>query len=566
MPADQPLRVVLCWHMHQPEYRDLSSGEYRLPWTYLHITKDYVDMAAHLEAVPDARAVVNFAPVLLDQIADYAQQIEAYLNGDGAITDPLLAALAGAVLPVSAELRVQLIKDCLRANEQRLIKRFAPYERLARVATWFEHQPDDVFYLSDQYLVDILVWHHLAWMGETVRLQDPRVARLMEKGQGYSLHDRRELLVIISELVSGVIARYRRLAERGQIELSTSPYAHPIVPLMLELNSAHEAMPGAPLPLSDEYPGGRARARWHMEQGLATFERHFGFKPVGCWPSEGSVSRATLELLSEYGIRWAASGGNVLHNSLAASNMPTEGCVHKAYQLPDNDVRCFFRDDGLSDLIGFTYSDWHADDAVANLITHLENIAQACAGQADTVVSIILDGENAWEYYPDNGYHLLSALYRKLAEHPRLKLTTFSEVIEEQVPSRELPTLTAGSWVYGTFSTWIGEKDKNRGWDMLVEAKQCYDRIVAESQLDDQRRDLLVRQLAACEGSDWFWWFGDYNPAEAVSDFEQLFRTHLSNLYLMLGLEPPEHLSHAFTFGGGSPQAGGTMRHGQEPA
>jgi len=566
VPADQPLRVVLCWHMHQPEYRDLSSGEYRLPWTYLHATKDYVDMAAHLEAVPEARAVVNFAPVLLDQIEDYARQIQAYLSGQGAISDPLLAALGGAVLPTSTERRLQLIKDCLRANEKRLIKRFAPYERLARIAGWFDHQPEDVAYLSDQYLADILMWHHLAWLGETVRLQDARVARLMDKGQGYSLHDRCELLTIIGELVGGVIERYRRLAERGQVELSTSPYAHPIVPLLLDLNSAHEAMPGAPLPLSEDYPGGKARARWHIEQGLATFERHFGFKPIGCWPSEGSVSRATLALLAEYDIRWAASGGTVLHNSLAASAMPTAGCVHKAYRLTEADIRCFFRDDGLSDLIGFTYSDWHADDAVANLINHLENIAEVCAGQADTVVSIILDGENAWEYYPDNGYHLLSALYRGLAAHPRLTLTTFSEVIRARVPARELPELTAGSWVYGTFSTWIGENDKNRGWDMLAEAKQCYDRVVAGSDLDDERRRLLLQQLAACEGSDWFWWFGDYNPAEAVSDFEHLFRTHLHNLYRMLGLEPPEYLSHAFTFGGGAPAAGGTMRHGQEPA
>ncbi|VAX12879.1 Amylopullulanase [hydrothermal vent metagenome] len=561
----KPLKVVLYWHMHQPEYRDLRSGKYHQPWTYLHGIKDYVDMAAHLEAIPEARAVVNFVPILLEQIDDYAQQIKGFLNNSTALSDPLLAALAGPVLPSSQESRLELIRHCLRANAERLIDPFPAYRKLADIALWLPQHPDMMLYVNDQYLADLLVWYHLAWIGETVRREDRRIKQLLEKASGYTLHDRRELLAIMGELLAGITGRYMALAKRGQVELSMTPYAHPIMPLLLDIQSAEEALPDISLPFLQHYPGGEERVRWHLQEGLASFEKYFGIRPVGCWPSEGSVSEASLKLLSEAGFKWTASGESVLRNSLAASDMVPgpDSCIHQRYQLKNQAINCFFRDDGLSDLIGFTYSDWHADDAVANFVHHLEDIANACTDQDGSVVSIILDGENAWEFYPDNGYYFLRALYKGIAEHPRLQLTTFSDCLND-TESVVIPKLVAGSWVYGTFSTWIGDKDKNRAWDMLGEAKRNYDKVMASDQLDEQHRQRAARQLAICEGSDWFWWFGDYNSAESVSDFESLYRMHLSNLYQILGQEPPAYLSEVFAHGSGSPALGGAMRKGQE--
>lgn len=553
--------------MHQPEYRDLSSGEYQLPWTYLHVIKDYVDMAAHLEQTPGARAVVNFAPILLDQIADYAKQIAGYLKDASALRDPLLAALDEPALPVRAEERLALIKACLRANRARMIDTSPSYRRLAHMAAWLDEDPEAVHYFSEQYLGDLLVWYHLAWMGETVRRSDQRVERLIQRGGGYTLHERRELLEVIGELIGGVIGRYRALAERGQVELSVNPYAHPIVPLLLELDSAREAMPDALMPTLAAYPGGEQRARWHIERGIATFERHFGFRPRGCWPSEGAVSTATLKLLADYGFRWTASGGSVLHNSLHAAGVDVherrERTLYQAFHVDGaGDIASFFRDDTLSDLIGFKYATWHGDDAVANLVHHLEHIAKAVRGGEPHVVPIILDGENAWEYYPYNGYYFLSALYKKLAAHPQIELTTFSDHLDKSQRRGQLPRLVAGSWVYGTFSTWIGDKDKNRAWEMLGDAKKVFDRALASGYLHDELRAAAEQQLAACEGSDWCWWFGDYNPAATVSDFERLYRLHLANLYHMCGEEPPEYLSHAVSRGGGDQQHSGTMRPG----
>lgn len=562
MTSEPRLKVVLCWHMHQPQYRDLINGTYQLPWVYLHAIKDYVDMAAHLEAHPGARAVVNFAPILLEQIGDYVEQVRGFLTNSHAIRDPILAALAQPALPVDAEGRLPIIKACLRAHESRMIARFAPYQQLAALAHWTIEHPPAAVYLHEQFLADLLMWYHLAWLGETVRRMDNRVQRLMAKGSGYTLHDRRELLGIIGELLGNVIERYRLLAEARRVELSVTPYAHPIIPLMLDLKSAHEAMPDAPLPAAERYPHGEERARWHIREGLNTFERCFGFRPKGCWPAEGSLSTPTLAVLAQEGFTWAATGEGVLRHTLTKTGHDFAGhkddWLYRRYQ--QGDINAYFRDDGLSDLIGFTYAGWHADDAANNLVHHLAEIAERSREHPERVVTIILDGENAWEHYPENGFYFLNALYARLSTHPRLEMTTFSECAAAK--AIELPPLVSGSWVYGTFSTWVGSPDKNRGWDMLVDAARAFE--TARPKLDAKRLRRAEEQLAICEGSDWFWWFGDYNPATTVSDFECLYRRHLTNFYQLIGVEPPQYLSAVFTRGAGMPVHGGTMRPGTE--
>lgn len=566
MSADRRLKVVLCWHMHQPCYFDPGQKRYQLPWTYLHAVKDYVDMAAHLEAVPAARAVVNFAPILLEQIDDYTRQVRAFLATNEPIGDMLLNALAQPELPQRVDERVALMQSCLRANEQRLIKRFPDYVRLVELMRAVQDDKEALGYLNDQFLADLLVWYHLAWIAECVRRSDTRVQQLQSKGRGYTAEDRRLLVRLIGELLNSVIPRYRRLAEQGQVELSVTPYAHPILPLLLDLRSARQAIPDVHLPVLDHYPNGDERAQWHLRRGVEVFERYFGFRPHGCWPSEGSVSDAALGVLADGGFRWAASGEQVLRNSLGAHHATTSSGspVHRPYRVATADIACFFRDDGLSDLIGFSYSNWHADDAVANLVQHLETIGRDCAQDPSAVVSIIMDGENAWEYYPENAYYFLSALYQRLSRHPGLELTTFSRCLDQAVAPRTLGSIVAGSWVYGTFSTWIGDRDKNHAWEMLGEAKLAVDEALESGAFSPERRAQIEQQLALCEGSDWFWWFGDYNPSDTVRDFDRLYRLHLTRLYELIGRAPPGYLSYAFSRGGGAQEAGGVMRRGSQ--
>ena len=562
---NKPLNVVLLWHMHQPEYRNLATGEYHLPWTYLHAIKDYADMAAHLERHPGARAVVNFAPILLDQIDDYASRIEECLRNNCIIPDPLLNALISdePFLTSKAE-RLKLILACTKVNEERLIKRYPLFENLIQIAHKLSTE-DSVCYLDPQFFIDLIMWYHLAWMGETIRRDNLNVNQLINKGRDFSSEDRRMLLEIISETLGNIIPRYRKLAEEGKVELIMSPYAHPMLPLLLDFNATREAMPDATLPETAAYPGGEARARWHIEEGLRTFEHYFGHKPIGCWPSEGGVSTATIQLLEEYGFKWTASGDNVLSHSGQTEICDTEGddCRHVPYSIEGHDIRLFFRDDGLSDLIGFTYSNWHADDAVGDLINHLHNIRAHCKNPAESIVSIILDGENAWEYYPENAHYFLDALYRRLSEDPDLNLETYSHYLETQSNSKPLPRLVAGSWVYGNFSTWMGDPDKNRAWDLLCDAKLAYDAYL-QAHPDARSNSRLQKQLAVCEGSDWFWWFGDYNASNSVKDFDDLYRLNLRNLYHLMDRSPPAELDKPISKGteNSGAEAGGVMRRG----
>ena len=568
MNDPQRFPVVLLWHMHQPNYRDALSGQYLLPWTCLHAIKDYVDMAAHLEANPQARAVVNFTPVLIEQLQELAARVAAHLQQGSPLPDPVLSVLAPQALPQERAARLALLQACLRANRTHLIGRYPAYQQLATLAAELG-TPERIGYASDQLLRDLGMWFHIAWLGETVKRSDLRIAALIDHERDFGPAHWRSLLELIGELLAGVLPRYRRLAERGQVELAVSPYAHPILPLLFDFRAARESQPAAPLPASPAYPGGAERAQWHMDEALRVFEVAFGQRPTGCWPSEGAISERALQLIDGCGFRWLASGGGVLRGCLAkAAARPgetgTTHASHRAYRRPGQQLRCYFRDDELSDLIGFTYSTWHGDDAVRHFVAELERVATAAHVRGDQLVLVALDGENAWEHYPFNGYYFLQGLYAALTVHPRLELTTLQAVLERDPPAETLQTVVAGSWVHGTLATWIGDRDKNAGWDLLVEAKHAVDAVFASGRCDAAQRAAIERQLAQCESSDWFWWFGDYNPAEAVRDFDQLYRHQLASLYRLIGQPEPESLAHAISTGNGAPEGGGVMRRARE--
>ena len=551
--------MVLCWHMHQPEYRDPDTGTFVQPWTLLHGLKDYTDMAAHLEAHPEARAVCNFSPLLLDQVEALVEQLDRFLAGGPAPAEPLLAALGPEGPPADPQARRALYAACLRANPRHMIERFPPLARLTTLARAVLDRPGAERWIEGpRFAADLVGWYLLAWLGETVRRDDPRARRLLGCEHGFSDADRRQLLELVRDLLAGIVPRWRALARAGRVELICNPYAHPMLPLLIDFAAAGEARPDTPLP-DGRYRDGTDRARRQLEWARVEHTRRFGSEPRGCWPSEGGVSDAALALIGEIGFAWAASGQQVLRHSLGEAE-PGSDALHRPYHVNGANVTVFFRDDALSDRIGFTYQDWHEDDAVADFIVHLEQIADDENAGPGRVVSIVLDGENAWEYYQKNAYHFLDALYRALAAHPRLRLCTFEDCLDApDVPVRELDHVVAGSWVYGDFSTWIGDPQKNRAWGLLLAARAAVDEAVgggAEWSAE------LERRLAVCEGSDWFWWPGEYNPAASVAAFDDLFRRQLAGLYTGVGREPPAELGEAFARGTGDPAAGGVMRGG----
>jgi len=566
MPT-QSLELIFLWHMHQPDFRHHATGEFVQPWVYLHGIKDYTDMAWHLEKHPKVRAVVNLVPILIEQIEDYVDQFQT-----SQLRDPLLRALAceqPESLPLAT--RQELLEQCFRSNHDKMLEPFTPYRRLRDLYRHIDttHGKDALRYLGGQYFADLVTWYHLAWTGETLRREEPTVVGLMAKGEGFTLADRRMLLEVIGRHMGQLIDRYRRLEQRGQIEISTTPYFHPIAPLLINLASAREAMPDAPLPESPIYPGGRQRTAWHMQAATKQFTDRFGHAPGGMWPGEGAVSWATAEVAAAQGLGWLASGEAVLRQSLNALGADTSNRAHYAYSpyalaTAQGKISLFFRDDHLSDLIGFEYKNWHGRDAAQHLIAQLDNILAQSDPQSSPVVSIILDGENAWEHYPYNGFYFFEALYGALEQHPAVCTTTCSDCLAQRRASgeaeRTLNQLVTGSWVYGNLSTWIGSPDKNRAWDLLCAAKQSFDLVMGSARLTPAEREAATLQLAACEGSDWYWWFGDYNPPQVVQTFDNIFRHSLTELYRLLQLTPPGTLKEPISRGGGKPEDGGAMR------
>lgn len=564
----EKLDLVFLWHMHQPDYRDHTTGEFILPWTYLHALKDYTDMAAHFERHPKARGVVNFVPVLAEQIEDYVAQFDA-----GTFRDPLLRKLAAPDLDhLSQDERVELARACFRNNHQTMLTPFAPYKRLYEVYRSLAAEPEtngegpapDLSYLSGSYFTDLVVWYHLSWTGETERRAWPLLTGLMKKGSNFTLEDRKQLLALLGEIMRGILPRYRKLAEAGQIELCCTPQTHPLSPLLLDFACARESVPDAPLPHSAGYPGGAERVDVHIRAAQASHAARFGSAPAGMWPAEGAVSQAFIGCLGAQGVGWAASGEGVLRASLKRSGIEDPAPAYRPWQpAAAPGLTMFFRDDRLSDLIGFEYSKWHGETAARHLVGELEGIMERAPAGETPVVCIILDGENAWEHYPYNGYYFFEELYARLQAQQRIRPTTFRDLLAEGLPTaRPLPQLSAGSWVYGTLSTWIGDADKNRAWDLLCAAKEAFDETAPR--LSESERGLAQTQLAVCESSDWFWWFGDYNPASAVASFDRLYRRNLSNLYELLKRPSPPDLDHPISSGSRHATHDGTMRRAQE--
>jgi alpha-amylase/alpha-mannosidase (GH57 family) len=568
---EKKLDIIFLWHMHQPDLRDPATGEFLLPWVYLHAIKDYADMAAHLERHPKIRAAVNLVPVLLDQIEDYVAQFAG-----GELRDPLLRLLVRENLhELTLEERELVLDRCFRANHHKMIEPYAPYKRLHALFSFVnDHGAEASRYLSSEFLGDLLTWYHLSWTGETVRRSHDLAARLMAKGQHFSHQDRRALFGLIGEVISGLIPRYRKLAQSGQVELCASPYTHPIGPLLLDLRAARQAQPDLPLPEIDQYPGGRARMGWQIECAMKSHQRRFDAPLRGMWPSEGAISADFLQVLAASGLQWAASGEGVLANSLKrlyGKPPPREDFLYKAYSFgkPGQQIACFFRDDRLSDLIGFEYSKWHGRDAVAHFLAELDAIRKQAKPDETPLVQVMLDGENAWEFFPYNGYYFLDELYEALENDPRVHAWTPSGWLDHvaALPEAErqkrigtLADIVAGSWVYGNLATWIGSPDKNLAWNLLCTAKQGYDLVTASGRLSAEEAETARKQLAACEGSDWFWWFGDYNPSDSVVSFDRIYRHRLSELYKTLHLPVPERLARPISKGGGQPEMAGAMR------
>jgi alpha-amylase/alpha-mannosidase (GH57 family) len=541
--SDQSIRVCILWHQHQPYYR--IGDRFVMPWVWLHATKDYLEMAQHLERHPGVKATINLVPSLL-------KQIEEYLSGD--VNDPVVDLMSKASSELSANEKEFMLDNFFLANPDTVIKRSPRYYEL------FERWQGGDRDFSEQDYRDLSIHYSLAWTGEINRRSEPW-KHLVAKDRGYTEEDRRELVAAQRIAVEQIFSLHRSLAASGQVELSTSPFYHPILPLVADTNVARESIRDISLPLhrfarTDD-------AELQLSRAIEHFQEVFGVTPKGLWPGEGSVSNAALRLIRKSGIEWTATDEGVLERSLghhAAIQHPfVQNGLAKftpwKYDTGEDSITIFFRDHRISDNIGFTYQSWDARDAVADVLGHIKDIRTKIMEVApdslgSACVSIILDGENCWEYYPNNGFEFLDALYSALESSSTIRTCTYSEATQSDEPYPSIQNVVAGSWINSNFRIWIGHPEDNAAWDALYAVREAF--TIAEqraSQLPEVERahaqprlQSALEHILVAEGSDWCWWYGDDHHSSQRDLFDALFRQHLRAVYVLLGRPVPEDL------------------------
>jgi alpha-amylase/alpha-mannosidase (GH57 family) len=529
-----PIRLALIWHFHQPDYIDPATAAATMPWTRLHALKDYADMAAFLERHPTVRATFNVVPTLLDQL-------QALALG-GLLPDPFLALALKDPADLSFEERAFVIGHFFSLNRDKMavsLKRLNELHALRGDAQASAIGEPEVARFDDQALADLQVLFHLAWCGPLLQ-SDPLIASLRSKGRGFTADDKRALFARQQEFLGDVIPRWRRLYDAEQIELSVTPYYHPILPLLCEVASAQEALPDLRLPSvrfeNDE------DADLQLVKGMEAFHATFGRRAAGGWPSEGAISQRALQRMGAAGYRWAASDEDVLFASLgetlpvepAAKDARRAELLYRPWRHGDGPV-LLFRDHDLSDRIGFAYATRAPDDAARDFVSRLVHLREVLPDDGTPyVVSVILDGENAWEHYPEHAAPFFDALYGALAAEPRIETVTASEAADAD-RARPLPRVIAGSWIYRNLATWIGHPEKNRAWELLAAARDA----IASARGAPDWHDPAWRMILAAEGSDWFWWYGDDHETAYGAEFDAGFRNKLRGAYAAAGLPAP---------------------------
>jgi alpha-amylase/alpha-mannosidase (GH57 family) len=540
------LRVILLWHQHQPFYKDLVTGEYRLPWVRLHALKDYYGMVKLLDEFPSVHQNFNLVPSLMMQIQDYV---------DGTAQDPFLKVASKPARDLSYEERLFALQYLFQANPQNLIGRYPRYQELwDRFREHGANAERAQRYFQPQDFTDLQVLSQIAWFDEFF-LEEQDIAGLVQKGHNYSLDDQRMVIARERELMAKVLPVHALAAQKGSIEISATPFYHPILPLVCDTNAGAASSPGLPLPQNRyRHP---EDAREQLTRALEMHEKVFGVRPKGVWPSEGSVSEEVLAIASSLGIQWMATDEGVLGRSLGlffsrdgGGRLPAHLAeqlynIHR-YEKSSAPMHMIFRDHTISDLIGFVYSGMPPAEAARHLLGNIREAARPVLAKGrDAVVSIILDGENAWEYYPKSGREFLRRFYDALQHESGLESVTVSEAIARHKDFGKMTSLVPGSWINANFNVWIGAPEDNRAWDYLYHAREFYSQNAARA--SEAQRKLAFDELLIAEGSDWNWWYGPEHHSANDRDFDELYRKHLSNVYQALGASPPDYLAQPIT-------------------
>ncbi|TXD38203.1 glycoside hydrolase [Lujinxingia vulgaris] len=539
------LDVLFIWHMHQPYYGVGDEGDFELPWVRLHALKSYFDMAWLMAENPQMRATFNFSGSLLLQLQEWVE---------GGRRDRWWHLSRASLEELSASDRLAIVHHFFSLNHPHGVRSLPRYAELLDAR---QERGEEVCAREwgPGEFGDLQMLFNLAWCGFAAQEEYPQLRAWRDQGRDFSREDRQALLDLHLEIMARVLPLYRDLWERGQIEVSLTPMFHPIVPLLIDTDAALRATPDRPTPPRLQAPDD---ARRHIQEALAYAEAIFGRRPSGMWPSEGSVSPEAVALFEEAGVRWIASDEAILNGSCDFERDRDLWRSWRLNQAPN--VALFFRDHGLSDRLGFSYAHMSADDAANDLIGALEGIARAAHRDENPrpMAAIILDGENPWEHYPDDGRPFLQALYDRLREHAFLTPSTPDDHLRQGARSGQLERLHSGSWILGNYQIWIGHPETNLAWELLGNATRWFE---GQPQPDAEDAQALKswrrahQALMMAQGSDWFWWYGDDFSSEQDALFDSIFRALLRHVYTLLGEEPPSRLHHPLNEGEGGKAA-----------
>ncbi len=539
------IALAFVWHQHQPYYPNDVSGENPMPWVRLHGTKDYWGMAMHLKEVPEVHATINLVPSLLKQLMAYAEEGHhdthlrvSRLPADGFSEDDLY----------------YLLDNFFMVHPDQMIRPYRRYFELYKkrgMGVDTAERAKKRFNRRD--IVDLQVWANLVWIHPLAFHRDKDLAELRSKGRHYTEKEKQWLLDKQLELLGEIIPLHRELQRRGQVELTTTPFYHPILPLLWDKRLARQAMPEVALP--EHLESYRKDIRDHVRRAVEMHRKLFGLKPRGMWPSEGSVCQGMIPAIAEAGIHWIATDEEILAGSTDGhvsrdnqGHLRHPELLYRPWSVEEqgHGLQIIFRDHAMSDQIGFHYQRQEAKQAVDDFVGRVEAIGRATAGKMHgrpTLVSIILDGENCWEYYPGGGVEFLRTMYHRLTKHPKIKPVRVCDYLEEHPATDRIGRLFPGSWIQHNFAIWIGHPECNRAWDLLHETRHFFNKHLRAKTKSAEQIAAAREELYIAEGSDWFWWFGDDHTSAQDNLFDRLFRTHLQNVYRQLGEQPPPELA-----------------------
>jgi len=547
--ADKKLNISFLWHMHQPLYKDPFNSDFILPWVLFHGTKDYYDMVAILEDFPEIHQTFNLVPSLIEQIQDYCSPD---------VKDRYRQVSLKKAAQLTAEDKYFILDRFFQSNWETMInpnKRYREMLKLRGFSSAPEALTPALRFFGEQDYLDLQVLFNLSWVDPMHINSDAWLAGLVKKGRGYTEEDKATLLKKQTAIMQSILPKYAEMRNRGIIDITTSPYYHPILPLLCDSDSAKEAMPGITLPARRFIHPEDAREQ--IRRAVVLHKETFGVLPEGMWPSEGSVSMDMAPLVAEAGIKWIGTDEEILSQSLkkpvlrSADGQCMDGFIYRPYSLAtgNGELKMVFRDKVLSDLIGFEYSRQDPDKAVADFTSRLARIHQSLDDPDKHLVNIILDGENAWEYYRNDGNDFLRLLYKTLQEDERFRCVTPGEFFSSAgVEPEKIARIQSGSWIDHNFSIWIGHGEDNAAWDMISQARQALVEYEESTTAGGGERDGVAEaieaaweEIYAAEGSDWFWWYGDDHTTMRAEDFDYLFRAHLIKVFRLIGKEHPSH-------------------------